>query len=411
VRTGILLIALLALPAPCAHAAATVSATSTTIPDYGGVSTAFSVLATGDESGDELRASGIYGDFRLALGVLVTDTAGAVAGAGCQQVDPTSVRCMVPDQQIGNATVAAALDGGPGNDIVHAGDVVQRLLGGEGDDVLDASEVTSGQVEGGPGADRLIGPAGGTGASSAGPTFDGGPGPDTMVGRGTVSYADRTVPVHVDLRKRGPVQGAAGEGDTIDGPRSIQGGHGDDTLIGSRGSNVLSGGTGDDTLKGLALGDVVHARDGNPDVVRCRRSPARVTVDRLDLVLGCGAGRIVRRGAPRPTIVSVGRDLDVPKDGRTALVQLGCPDDMPSRCVATVAVRDRVGSAGNGVVAVRPGHMHVGRIPLTQAASRRARCSGQLRLTFELSFRTGRGLLIREHRRLRYRVSHRASAC
>jgi hypothetical protein len=136
-----------------------------------------------------------------------------------------------------------------------------------------------------------------------------------------------------------------------------------------------------------------------------------VTADQLDLVLGCGAGRIVRRGAPRPRIVSVGRGLDVPGDGRTALVQVGCPDDMPRSCVATVAVRDRAGPAGMGVVAVRPGHLRVGRVGLTEAASRRARCSGQLRLSFELSYQTGDGHAVRVQRRLRHPVRRQSSAC
>ncbi len=116
------------------------SATSRPIPDYsGGVSTAFGVLATGDHGADVMRATGVYGDFHLALGVTITDAAGATAGTGCDQVDATTVTCMIPTQQIGDATISASLDGGPGDDILRAGDVGNELEGGAGDDVLDAS--------------------------------------------------------------------------------------------------------------------------------------------------------------------------------------------------------------------------------------------------------------------------------
>ena len=176
-RPALLLAAVLALPVPGAHAAATVAATSRTVPDYGGVSTAFSVVATGDAAQDELQASGVYGDFRLALGIVVTDAAGAVAGAGCDQIDATSVQCMVPTQQIGNATIGASLDGGAGNDMLRASEVTDRLAGGDGDDVLDAAGATIVRLDGGPGADRLIGRsrdakprAGVTSTAAPGPT-------------------------------------------------------------------------------------------------------------------------------------------------------------------------------------------------------------------------------------------------
>ena len=141
VRTALLLVALLALPLSVANAAVSVSATSRPIPDYsGGVSTAFGVLATGDQGADEsMRATGVYGDFHLALGVTITDAAGATAATGCDQVDATTVTCMIPTQQIGDATISASLDGGPGDDILRAGDVSNELEGGAGDDILDAS--------------------------------------------------------------------------------------------------------------------------------------------------------------------------------------------------------------------------------------------------------------------------------
>ena len=66
---------------------------------------------------------------------------------------------MMPTQQIGNATISAALDGGPGQR--HAARERRRPTGspgGAGDDVLDAAGATLVRgSSGGRGADRLIG--------------------------------------------------------------------------------------------------------------------------------------------------------------------------------------------------------------------------------------------------------------
>jgi Ca2+-binding RTX toxin-like protein len=93
--------------------------------------------------------------------------------------------------------------------------------------------------------------------------------------------------VHVDLRRRGAVQGEAGEHDTIERARIVFGGRGGDTLIAGAGANVFDGGPGADLFGGIGRGDVVRARDGRRDVVRCSRHPGRVTVDRIDRVFGC----------------------------------------------------------------------------------------------------------------------------
>ena len=115
--------------------------------------------------------------------------------------------------------------------------------------------------------------------------FDGGPGADVVSGYGAVSYASRSRPVHVDLRRHGAVQGAAGEHDTIQQARIVYGGHASDVLI--------AGGLGADLFERIGTGDVVRARDGRRDEIRCSRAPSRVNVDRRDVVRHCPAGRVM----------------------------------------------------------------------------------------------------------------------
>jgi hemolysin type calcium-binding protein len=81
----------------------------------------------------------------------------------------------------------------------------------------------------------------------------------------TVSYADRTAGVVVDLRAG--VAGVPGERDVLTGFRNVIGGRGDDTLLGSdeRGFYVgdsLSGGRGDDRLLGGGGNDSLTGGDG-----------------------------------------------------------------------------------------------------------------------------------------------------
>jgi dipeptidyl aminopeptidase/acylaminoacyl peptidase len=77
------------------------------------------------------------------------------------------------------------------------------------------------------------------------------------------------------------------------GHDGLRGGPGDDTLLGGRGADRLYGGPGDDVLEGgryldrLDGGpgdDVVRARDGLPDRVRCGAGRDRVLADGRDVV-------------------------------------------------------------------------------------------------------------------------------
>ncbi|MET0768920.1 MAG: hypothetical protein ABW081_03350, partial [Solirubrobacteraceae bacterium] len=80
------------------------------------------------------------------------------------------------------------------------------------------------------------------------------------------------------------------------GKDTLAGGGGDDRLVGGKGKDVLEGGKGDDRLAGGAgverfdggAGrDVIAARDGRRETVRCGRGRDRVTADERDRTIGC----------------------------------------------------------------------------------------------------------------------------
>ena len=125
------------------------------------------------------------------------------------------------------ATVSGIIDGGPGND---------RLSGG-------------GTLIGGPGRDVLTG--NGPFVDDDGAT----PAPDvyTGTGRSELSYGTRRTGIRVDLRT-----GRAAE-DTVSGIPNVEGGYGDDVLIGDDGPNHLSGSRGGDRVVGLGGNDRLDA--------------------------------------------------------------------------------------------------------------------------------------------------------
>lgn len=142
------------------------------------------------------------------------------------------------------ATVWADIDGdaddGEATEFDLIATDIENLTGGTGDDLL-AGDAHENVLVGGTGNDWIVG---GLGADllAGGDGFD------------FVSYSDRTDVVTADLAVAGPVNGEAGESDTLQDVDGLEGGSGDDTLRGNAAANALVGGAGNDTLSG---------RDGN----------------------------------------------------------------------------------------------------------------------------------------------------
>jgi Ca2+-binding RTX toxin-like protein len=192
------------------------------------------------------------------------------------------------------------LNGGPGNDVLIGGLGADTLIGGGGVDTasyqsdtagvhidLNSSSAQSGgeaegdilsgitNLVGGAGNDVLIGDAnnnridGGAGDD----TIEGGLGNDILIGGtngpvgDTLSYADDTGGVTVNLSTT-KAQNTGSEGvDTASGFENLLGGSGNDTLTGNSLANVIDGGSGNDTLTGGGGNDTLRGGDGDDTIV------------------------------------------------------------------------------------------------------------------------------------------------
>ncbi|MEH3086241.1 MAG: PA14 domain-containing protein [Xylophilus ampelinus] len=272
---------------------------------------------SGDAGNDTLEggagADALDGGAGIDTASYTTATAGVTAdlGTGGSRGDAlgdvyTSIENLLgsryADNLIGNDG-ANLIDGGAGNDTLIGGAGADTLIGGDGTDTVDYSADTDalnvnlgagtgrgGSAEGdvlsflenvlaGSGDDVIVGDAGRnllsgndgndrlSGAAGA-DTLLGGLGNDTLVGGAgadsmdggdgidTASYAGALAGVTVDLG-RGRGQSGDADGDILRNIENLEGGSGNDRLIGSAIGNLLDGGAGDDTLEGGAGADTL----------------------------------------------------------------------------------------------------------------------------------------------------------
>jgi Ca2+-binding RTX toxin-like protein len=217
-------------------------------------------------------------------------------------------------------TDADSVTGSEARDVVEA-DSQDEVTGGGGDDWIegagtahggDGSDVlreVSGEVQGGPGDDRIVSPGEGP--------IDGGDGHDVVVADYTADPQQRTVTLFISDVSLGPVPGLGAttsgieeydvttstgvKADTIDssafsGVLVVSTLDGNDTVRGGPGSDLVDGGPGDDTLdpgpgadivRGGPGNDTISVRDGYPDVVDCGDGYDTVTADRADALVNC----------------------------------------------------------------------------------------------------------------------------
>src|SRR4051794_38724497 len=354
VQTAIALpAAVLALAAPAAATAATASVSGAAVRYVAG---------PGERNTPSLTLSL---DRRT---VTVRDPGAAIVAVdGCTAIDDHEARCAVPaeaspvavsvalgdgdDVLTGVTLLGAALDidAGPGDDHVEArsGDI----RGGEGADVLQGS----GSLDGGPGDDVLEGGfasdslAGGPGRDR----IDGGPGSDT------VSWADESRPVAVDLGFAGPAgpadepddvrnveSAAGGAGNDVlpgpDDPNQLPGGRGDDVLDGRGGSDWVDGGAGADRLSGGAGRDRLHATDLGPGVE--------------DVIDGGADGDWIKSDSAGSVVLGGGGADDISYAGRVSRVDGGRgPDYLQAAAFGGAGARVRSGSGRDHIRGVADG--------------------------------------------------------
>ncbi|HEV7752212.1 MAG TPA: MopE-related protein [Baekduia sp.] len=227
----------------------------------------------------------------------------------------------------------AEISGGPGRDVLRGTDGSNDVLAGDdGEDTLDAGYGDD-TLDGGPGDDVLT-------ANLGADDYRGGSGYDTL------SYASYTSPVRVTVGA-GADDGSVGEADTVAGDlERIDGGTGDDQLIGSAAGELLSGGAGSDAIDGaggadLLFGgsgdDTIASRDGVADLVSCGDGTDTAITDQLDPVDGCEsvqAANVDAATAPAPgpaTAAATDADADgsplgVDCDDRDKAVHPGAPE-------------------------------------------------------------------------------------
>ena len=188
------------------------------------------------------RATGVYGGFTIAQGVVIENARG---GSGADIIIGNSAANVLD-----GAGGADALAGLVGNDV---------LYGRDGNDVL----------------------AGGQGAD----TLDGGAGTDTA------DYGSSSAGVSINLVS-GKYSGGDATGDILVSIENVVGSAFDDKLVGDQGRNVLSGGGGSDTINGGGGADVLSGGTG-ADIFVFKKSADITSASGSDSILDLGTGDVI----------------------------------------------------------------------------------------------------------------------
>jgi Ca2+-binding RTX toxin-like protein len=171
------------------------------------------------------------------------------------------------------------LEGGAGDDVLEAGENYNdpdhgsdTLVGRDGNDVLYAD----------PGSDRLFGGNGQDLLVSSvevcqGHEYNGGSGIDT------VSYGRSEQGVKVQLGSHGGPRGCGNQDRVLGSNESLEGSKGSDLLIGDNGPNSFYGHSGADTFVGKGGNDFFDATDGQRDrAIICGGGRDEYLLDRQD---------------------------------------------------------------------------------------------------------------------------------
>ncbi len=270
-------------------------------------------VASVGETNDLTVTQGISG-FNTTITYRDAGNAIAAGGTTCAETGTgpgNSVTCTVPggfgsvvitlldgnDQTtfVGVTDVVVNQRGGTDDDVLRGPQLYGTSLGGDGDDILLAatgSDALFGQdnLSGGAGDDVLTSSSSRTGSV----LMDGGTGADRLVGgpgQDSVAYFDRIQALTITLDDVAN-DGEANEGDNLVGSIDlILGGSGNDSMTGSGRDEVLIGDEGNDTLVGGAGEDVL---DGGPGADVYRGGDGIDTADVIGTAPGLAFARDLR---------------------------------------------------------------------------------------------------------------------
>jgi len=221
---------------------------STTILSFAGAGAndAFRVDGVGAIGTVVVAPAGGADSIAVAGGVGAFVLSGLDAGDDRYDLQSTGLAAGTLSLGAGNDVAASrspglALDGGPGEDTLSGPSV---LLGDAGDDLLKPTQVAQ-DADGGPGTDRL--------------SFD---------------LVD---PIVALVLAKSATDVAVG-GVTRHNFEVLEGGRGNDTIVGDGTADVLFGGDGDDTIQGNGGGDTLDGGPGN-NTVSYASAPGPVSVD------------------------------------------------------------------------------------------------------------------------------------
>jgi Ca2+-binding RTX toxin-like protein len=245
---------------------------------------------------DPVNTAGLVLNWQTTAGGIVIDahggTAPIVTGSPTTVVTVTAATTFndILEGGIGNDT----LDGGQGDDTLLGGLGADQLIGGAGSDTASYADAASGLIValGAPGsntgeangdtynsienltgsafADLLIGDGIANILSGGGGNdlLSGGLGNDTLnggAGSDTADYTDATndLQIVLDVPGGATVNAGALGTDTLIAIENLNGGTGNDTLVGNALTNILTGGGGNDVLTGNDGDDVLKGGLGN----------------------------------------------------------------------------------------------------------------------------------------------------
>jgi Ca2+-binding RTX toxin-like protein len=273
-------------------------------------------VLTGDEFDNTFRGGAGNDTIAGGDGIDIIDFGSATAGVSVNLNSSTA-----SDGQGGTDTVSEieGVIGGSGNDTLTGTILEDFLSGGAGNDAIDGLEGAD-TLNGGAGNDTVNGGAGsdtievGAEGIAFGDVLDGGADADTLLNIGTDNIAIATwsasnniETINAGVTPTGPLAivgfaDASGANNSLDFSATtlvnvdfVDGGAGNDTIIGSTGDIDIFGGAGNDSLTGGGNKSNIEGNDGNDTI----------TGGLSDNVLDGGAGNdsITGAGAGKNTLI------------------------------------------------------------------------------------------------------------